>query len=46
MTKRRKHSPAFQAKVALEAIKGEETVDQIAARYRSIQVRFKPGKKH
>ena len=24
---RRKHSPAFKAKVALEAMKGEETVD-------------------
>jgi transposase-like protein len=28
---RRKHSPSFKAKVALEAIKGEETVAQIAA---------------
>ena len=30
---RRKHSPSFKAKVALEAIKGEETVAQLAARY-------------
>ncbi|MGW8181672.1 MAG: transposase, partial [bacterium] len=30
---RRKHSPSFKAKVALEALKGEETVGQIAARY-------------
>lgn len=30
---RRKHSPSFKAKVALEALKGEETVVQIAARY-------------
>ena len=30
---RRKHSPAFKAKVALEAVKGEETVAQLAARY-------------
>ena len=30
---RRKHSPAFNAKVALEAVKGEETVAQLAARY-------------
>ena len=29
----RKHSPSFKAKVALEALKGEETVAQIAARY-------------
>ena len=30
---RRKHSPAFKAKVALEALKGHETVAQLAARY-------------
>ena len=30
---RRKHSPAFKAKVALEALKGEETIAQLAARY-------------
>ena len=30
---RRRHSPAFKAKVALEALKGEETVAQLAARY-------------
>ena len=30
---RRKHSPSFKAKVALEAIKGEEMVAQLAARY-------------
>ena len=30
---RRKHSPAFKAKGALEAVKGEETVAQLAARY-------------
>ena len=30
---RRKHSRAFKAKVALEAVKGEETVGQLAARY-------------
>ena len=30
---RRKHSPAFKAKVALEAVKREETVAQLAARY-------------
>ncbi len=33
MAKRKRHSPAFKAKVALEAVKGEETVAQIAARY-------------
>ena len=30
---RRKHSPAFKARVALEAPKGQETVAQLAARY-------------
>ena len=30
---RRKHSPAFKAKVALEAVKGQETVAQLAVRY-------------
>ena len=30
---RRKHSAAFKARVALEAIKGGETVAQLAARY-------------
>ena len=29
---RRKHSPAFKAKVAPEAVKGEETVTQLAGR--------------
>ena len=30
---RRKHSPSFKAKVALEAVKGELTVAQLAARH-------------
>jgi transposase len=30
---RRKHSPSFKAKVALESVKGQETVAQLAARY-------------
>ena len=29
----RKHSPSFKAKVALEAVKWEQTVAQLAARY-------------
>ena len=30
---RKKHSSVFKAKVALEAVKGQETVAQLAARY-------------
>ena len=30
---RRKHNPALKAKVTLEAVKDEETVTQLAARY-------------
>ena len=30
---RRKHSASFKAKVALEAVKGDQTVAQLAARY-------------
>ena len=32
-TGRRKHSPSFKAKVALEGVKGEVTVARLAARY-------------
>ena len=31
--KRRNHSPKFKAKVAMEAIKEEETISQLSSRY-------------
>ena len=43
---RRKYSSAFKANVGLEAVKGQETVAQLAARYEeSIPARFKLGKR-
>lgn len=33
MSKRKQHSPEFKVKVVLEALKGEETVSELASRF-------------
>ena len=42
---RRKHSPAFKAKVVLEEVKGQETVTQLAAMYEVHPGQIHPWKK-
>jgi len=42
---RRKHSPEFKAKVALAAIKGEETTSQIASRFKIHPAQVRSWKK-
>ena len=45
MTKRRKHSGAFKAKVALEALKGVKTINEIAAEHEVHPVQVSQWKK-
>ena len=33
MSRRKRHAPGFEAKVALEAMKGEETVSELTSRF-------------
>ena len=42
---RRKHGPAFKAKVAVEAEKGQEMVAKLAARDEVHRAKFKLGRK-
>jgi len=42
---RRKHSASFKAKVALAAVKGDQTAAQLAARYEVHPGQIQPWKK-
>jgi hypothetical protein len=41
---RKKHSPAFKAKVTLAALQGDQTIAQLASRFEVNPSRFTPGK--
>lgn len=43
--KRKSHTPAFQAQVALAAVKGDQTVNELAAQFGVHPTRIHAGKK-
>ncbi len=43
MTKRKQHKPDFKARVALEALKGEQTVSELGSNYFQIRARLVEG---
>lgn len=45
MSKRKQHAPEFKARVALEALKGEETASELASRFGVHPTMFHQGKK-
>ena len=45
-TQRRQHSAEFKAKVALEALKGQRTINETAACYQVHPVQVQQWKKH
>lgn len=43
ITSRRRHSPAFKAKIALEAVRDERTVAELAQQYEFISAKLPTG---